>query len=178
MTNKQINAYSAQTTLLADDSLPMQTAAGTTKRVEMGSILDCYGEIGFSGAGTDHDPTTTPEKIVDFDVEISSTGVTASHASNILTINSPGAYDVFVHISAAVDDSETYTLYLAKNDVEIGSAPVDIERKVGELEVIFSGFATGLVATDTLSLWVESTNAGGAAFTPAYLKLKVSKVGV
>jgi len=176
--SKQINDYAEQTILLADDSLLMQTDAGVTKRVEMGSILDCYAEIKFSGTGTDHNPTTTAEKIIDFDSEISSTGATGSHVDNDLIIISPGTYDLYVHVSAAVEESETYVLYLAKNDTEIGSEPVDIEKKVGELNMTYSGIVQGLVANDTISLWVGSANAGGAAFTPDFLKLKAVKVGI
>ena len=140
-------------------------------------FANCYGQIRFEGAGTDHNPTTTAEKIVDFSEEISSSGVTGSQANNILTINSPGAYSVLIHLKALVNDAETYTIYLAKNDVEYASVDIDIDRKVGELSFTTSGFVTGLVATDTLSLWAASTNAGGASFTPTDLQLQVIKVG-
>ena len=178
MPNKQINQYDEQTTLLADDSLPMQTALGVTKRVEIGSIIDCYGMLLFSGTGTDHNPTTTPENIVDFDQELSSTGITASHANDNLTINSDGAYSVYIHIEANVADEETYTLYLAKNGTELASAPVDIDRKVGELSISSTAIIANLVSGDILDYYVASTNAGGASFIPTYLKLILNKVGV
>jgi len=139
--------------------------------------LDCYGQISFDGTGTNHSPNLTAEKIVDFDTELSSDGVTADHSTNDLTINNPGTYDIYIHIFADVQDAETYTIYIAKNDVELGSHDIEIERKAGSLEIIARSFVTGLVADDALSFYVASTNAGGADFTPTFLRLMVNKIG-
>lgn len=141
------------------------------------SIANCYGQIQFDGVGTEHLPTPTPEIIVDFDTEISSPGVAASHISNNLTINSSGAYDIYMRIEASVDDVETYTIYIALNGAELGSADVEIERKIGELEIFYQGILQGLVIGDVLNFYVASTNGSGASFIPNFLKLKAVKIG-
>jgi len=140
-------------------------------------FANCYGRISFKGVGTNHAPADTPQKIVDFDTEISSDGVTGSHAANTITINSAGAYKVFLQLNALVSDDETYTLYLAVNDQEAGSIPIDIERKTGVLSFMASGFVQNLSVADELSLYVSSTDAGGADFTPSFLEIDVFKVG-
>lgn len=177
MPTKQINDYTLETNPLGTESIPIQTASGVTKRIQLNSILDCYGMIQFQGVGTDHNPTTTPEKIVDFNQELGSVGVTAAHSTDSLTINSNGTYSTYVHIEATVTDAETYTLYVAKNDIEFASAPVDIERKLNELSIVSDTIMTGLVAGDIITFYVASTNAGGASFIPNYLKLKLVKIG-
>ena len=141
------------------------------------SIHNCYGQISFAGTGTNHDPGTTPIKITDFDVAVSSDGVTASAANDTLTVNKPGTYDMFVRVNAEVDDAETYTIFIAKNGVEQADLPIDIEKNLGTLSFVASGFAPGLVATDEIAIYVNSASAGGAMFTPSFLRMKLVKVG-
>jgi len=139
---------------------------------------DCYAKIAFNGIGTDHNPTASPERIIDFDSEASSGGVSASHINNELTVNVAGTYRLFLQLSAQVADDETYTIYAAINDAEAGSIGIDIERKVGSLNFITAGFTPSLLVGDTISLYVSSGNAGGASFIPTFLEIDITKVGL
>jgi len=175
--SNQINDYDYQNPALSDDSFLLQTAAGVTKRVAAAALYDAFGQIGFSGTGTDHNPTTTPEKITDFDTSIISLGVTTQPDKDELDIVTPGSYDISLKVHATVSDSESYTIYIAKNNVEIGSMGLDIERQINELDINDGGLTTGLVNGDVLTVWVSSGNAGGAEFIPTRLQLKINRVG-
>jgi len=175
--SKEINDYDYQNPVLSDDSFLLQTATGVTKRVATAVLYDVFGQISFGGIGTDHNPTTTPEKITDFDTSIISLGVSTQPDKDELDIITPGTYDINLKVKATVDDAESYTIYIAKNDVEIGSMTLDIERKINELDINDGGMTTGLVNGDVLTVWVGSGNAGGSEFIPTRLQLKINRVG-
>jgi len=141
------------------------------------AVTDSYGEITFSGTGGDLNPTDIPMKITTFDTEKSSIGLSASHLNNVLVVNNPGAYQLNVSANATVSDSEIYQVYIAKNDIELASEPVDVQKNITELVIKGTSFVQNVVANDEFSIYVASSTAGGQVFSPVFLKLQMTKVG-
>ena len=138
--------------------------------------LNNYGMITFQGTGTDHNPTTTPELITDFDSEYSSFGITTSFSANRITAVKSGVFSISITIHATVTDAETYTISIYKNGAPLGSLPSDVVRNTTDFSFNVNTMI-GLDANDYIELFVNSGNAGGVNFTPSTLNMNVFKIG-
>ena len=141
-----------------------------------------YGQLYSSGNATaDASVTSTASRVVEgWTANGSSNLITPSYAAGTLTVPAGGAgtYRVSCHFGWTGTASKIWVFYLYKNTAtpfgEAGSA-TEASGFPSQFVTAFGG-CVSLVAGDTVSLYVKSTD-GGTSFTMGYGELFMQRIG-
>lgn len=146
------------------DEVIVADGVGGTSWISPSDVVRPYGELytTLSDGATQSGIGTTPIKFTGWGHEdISSPGVSLSSVNNEITIDESGVYLLDFSGSIATTsagDSGLYTFEFRKNAIATGAI---VRREMsGSSDTGSLGFNTlaNLVATDVVSLWVESDN--------------------
>ena len=136
------------------------------------SILGCYGGIkivaGSTGQAT---VAATPEVMTEWTDDGISNGTTPAEASNQITIDNAGDYEVHFDCSFQGVTNSVFQFELYKDGSPTGMAS---ERKAGNTDVGNCGFEDNitLAAAEVLTIWVEGSINGTFTATEAHFKVK------
>lgn len=111
---------------------------------------------------------TTPVKLTAFDADGNEDNVVADHTDDSLEIDTDfdGDYMIWVKLDFELDKANKFTFFIRKNGVETNwgaEEEVSTDNTIGHISIF--AIEPGLVATDKLTIYVESDNVGGADIT-------------
>lgn len=128
---------------------------------DLEEIVMAYGEIYVSGGTVAQALTTTPAALTGFTTDGLSSGVTVSHTTDSIVIDTAGVYRCeFSAWAVAPDLGATFTFTFAVNGV---TQTKSITKLIGSAEYqdLHLVELIALAATDTLTVYAASDNAGG-----------------
>ena len=139
------------------------------------SIMGVYGSIVIEAGSTGQTIASgVAEQLTEWTADGISNGVTPAFATDQITINHDGDYEIFFQISFQGINGVVFKYTLYKN----GSAlPPSCQRKTANTDVGSESFLCqiALVATDVLSIWVEGDGSG--TFTAVETQFAVRRIG-
>jgi hypothetical protein len=138
------------------------------------SIMGVYGSIVLASGVTGQTlATDTPEQLTEWTADGLSNGMTPAFGSDQITIDNSGDYEVAFQASFDGTTGETFLFTLYKNGSPL-SPILGCRRKTGTADVGSCSFIgqVALVATDILSIWIESDAAGTPVVRDAQLTVK------
>jgi len=160
--------------LVVVDNTP---ATPVTKNVKLSSLSQAvYGALTFVGTGVDHNPTTTPVKLTDFDTVGGSKNVTADTVGDTLTVTRAGTYAIDFKITATANAANTYQFFVKVDNVQQNALPTSPE-KGALLRESARGYIDLPLGTEVLDIWVSSDAAGGATLIPEVIAFSCERIG-
>jgi hypothetical protein len=167
-----IRTHAALTSLFADnitgDISPQDL------RDFLDSIMGVYGSINITGGSTGQAlGSATPELMTEWTHDGVSNGSTPAFATDNITIDNAGVYEVNFACSFEGLTGSIFQFYLRKNG-SLTSPAIGVHRKTGNTDVGACGF-TGqltLAAADILTVWVESSGVGSPVWIESNLAVK------
>lgn len=167
-----IKTHAELTSDLADNSVGAITPGDIRNLLD--SVFGVYGSLLISGNSTGQAVVAdTAEQLTEWTNNGISSGTTPAFASNQITIDNAGDYEVSFFVSFEGLTASEFKYSLRKNGSEL-SPVLSCERKTANNDVgdaAFSGQIT-LAATDVLSVWIESTVTGSPVVRDAQLVVK------
>jgi hypothetical protein len=162
-------------TTYADNILGLIKALTHRNMIE--SVLGCYGGLELVEGVTAQTVTATPTKMTGWGANALSVGVTPGFATNDITIDVDGVYDVewFVCFSGSASD----VFYVAPYVDGVTQNSPRVDRKLGTGgDVGSSSMKTrlSLSAAEVVSLFVWS-DTGGTSFLPHNASFMIKRVG-
>lgn len=136
------------------------------------SIMGCYGGVKIEAGSTGQAILSgAAEVMTEWTADGVADGVTPAFASDQITIDNAGVYDIHFDCSFQGITNCTFQFELYKNGSPIGPA---CERRTTSADVGNCGFDDDLTlaATDVLTIWVEGTQNGTFTATEAHFKVK------
>lgn len=129
------------------------------------SVYSVYGGLYVTGGVTAQNITTTPAKLTAWTNTFAGLGTTPSAASDDITIDSAGDYEVTVSLTLNPVDAATWRFYLYKNASAVNGFSMRVIASGTDTYNLSMTFFVTCAATDTLSVYVESSVGGGANVT-------------
>lgn len=139
------------------------------------SVLGVYGSIIINtGSTVQALAAATPEILTEWTADGISDGVTPAFATDKITIDNDGSYQLTFNISFSGISTAIQDFYLYKNGVK---QSVGTQRYTSNNDVGSAGFSCqiDLVDTDYLEMWVNSDKAGN--ITVIESQFTVSRIG-
>jgi hypothetical protein len=145
---------------------------------KLGGGAPAYGGLYVQGASTAQTGLSgTPAKLTPFDTDALSANMTSAHASDDITADVDGVYEVDISISFAGSNNSTFHIELYLNGSPTGFSG---HRKISTGGDVGSfGFhgRLALVATDVLSLYASSAD-GGTSITVQDAQFMASRIAL
>lgn len=129
------------------------------------SVHGVYGALYAVGVSAAQSLNTSLAKLTGFAADGLSNGTTPAHATDIITVGTAGVYMVFCQLQGAGEAATEYTFAVTKNTTPETSIRT---KHITTGTETFTIALTGLVscaASDTLSIYAQSDEAGGADYT-------------
>lgn len=141
------------------------------------SVFGVYGTIYVqNGAVAQENVTTMPVKMTGFAANGIAANATPDHATDSITINTDGDYIVLFHNGFSGAVNTKFQFRVRVNGVE---RPFGTRRKLEQTGDVGSCMIIAplpLLATEVVTVYVESDNAGGASCTPIDAVLFLLKI--
>lgn len=163
-------------TLLADN------VSGDISAQDMRDVLvslhGVYGQIYVTGGAAAQSLDTTPAKLTSFAANGSSAGTTPDHTNDQITVGTDGVYLVSGQFSAIGETGTTYILKLRNNAVAVDQATAKFTTSLMVGDAVSASFVglVSLSASDVLTVYGESDDAGGANLTLVEAQLVVRRL--
>ena len=139
------------------------------------SVMGCYGSIVIQGGSTGQTIAVgTPEKFTEWTADGPANGTTPAFATDEITIDNAGVYEVFFQTSFAGITNCVFEFVLRKDAVIAGPG---CQRKTANTDVGSASFQCHITmaAAEVLSIWVEG-NVNGS-FTAVDTQFTVKRIG-
>lgn len=129
------------------------------------SVYSVYGGLYVTGNASAQNVTTTPAKITAWANTFAGLGTTPSAASDNITIDSAGDYEVTVSLTLNPVAAATWRFYLYRNAAAVNGFSMRVVADGTSTYNLSMTFYVSCAATDTLSVYAESSVGGGANVT-------------